>query len=977
MLRNVVAALVALLSPLTVRAHEATGMTPALRGFVSGIKDPVHTRDLGLRRLSVTVAIRGAVAETTVETEFLNTTGETMEGDFRFQLPPGAVVTGYALNVNGRMIDGVLVDRPRARAVYDARVRVRVDPGVAEVEPDNLFHAQVNPILPGRGRTIRLRFAMPVPTTGYRLPIAVATPSQGWRVAASVSGRDAAPSLRLPGGARVVLGRTPDGFAGAVERTRTSLSGDILVDAPATSPPVLVSEHASGERDVQVGGTLAGGDAKQGGSLRVYWDRSRARLDGDVAAEIALVRRLVARLHPSTVELVAFNSSGVVRATVGDADAAAAWLGTIRYRGATSYAPLADDMATERCLLFAEGGPAIDRAAGFAPKCRLDAVSSAAGADRGWLRHVSGGTGGGAYQLEGTATDELVRRITAPSAGVVGVTDRDGRPLPFVPLDAAAGRWLSLVRAPAFGPITMRLAEDGAVREQTIAVDGPSLPFDAAGALIAADQLASLGATEQREQYVALSRRYGVASPSLSFLVLENAADYVVARVEPPAGYPADALDDYLRARKAADAASTGRTTAWVDHVAEEWTQTVAWWNRKLDPAAVPRRIATSRSFDRTAPPVASPAPMVPESRTPLPPPPPPPPMMAPPAPSSIDSVVVTGNRIEPGATRGKTSTGAVAAIHIEPWQPDRPYLELYDGRPADFDARFLEAEKRHGSLPIFYLDTAEWMRRHGRAVEAAEMVASALALPTANEVTLGIVADRLERYGDVDRAIELRERQAALDPERPQPRRLLALALARRAALRPNSARADLERAVGLLYAVATTPHDDAWNGIETIALVEANALLPRLHRLGGTVAMDPRLVKLLDVDARVVIDWTTDGSDMDLWVDEPDGERAIYNNQRTAIGGHLSTDMTRGYGPEEYLLRRAPAGTYLVQANVFAPDRLDPNGATLLTAHLFRNFGRPTQREEAVDVEVTRDDKGAKQIGRIVVPAGSGGGK
>lgn len=310
------------------------------------------------------------------------------------------------------------------------------------------------------------------------------------------------------------------------------------------------------------------------------------------------------------------------------------------------------------------------------------------------------------------------------------------------------------------------------------------------------------------------------------------------------------------------------------------------------------------------------------------------------------------------------------ASIEIDAWQPERPYLELYDGKPADFDERFLEAEARHGSLPIFYLDTAEWLRKRGRSAEAIEMVLSALELPTANDVTFGIVADRLERYGAVDRAIELRERQAALDPERPQPKRFLALALARRASLQPKNARADLTRAIKLLYDIAMTPTDGEWNGIELICLDEANALMPRLKKLGGSVDMDPRLVAVLDVDVRVVIDWTTDATDMDLWVDEPNGERAIYNNRHTAIGGSLSDDMTQGYGPEEYMLHRAPPGTYQVQANVYASDRIDPNGATLLTAHLFRDFGRQTEREESIDVELKRDEKGSKMIGRIVVP-------
>ncbi len=199
------------------------------------------------------------------------------------------------------------------------------------------------------------------------------------------------------------------------------------------------------------------------------------------------------------------------------------------------------------------------------------------------------------------------------------------------------------------------------------------------------------------------------------------------------------------------------------------------------------------------------------------------------------------------------------------------------------------------------------------------QVVLSALELPAANATTLGIVADRLERYGAIDRAIELRERQAAA----------------------------------------------------RLVALMEANALLPRLKRLGGRSPLEPALTALLDTDIRVVVDWTTDATDLDLWVDEPGGERAIYNHPRTASGGHLSNDMTAGFGPEEYFLHRAPAGEYVVRANVYTADRLDPNGLSLLTAHLFRDFGRATQRVEVVDIELRRDEHGEKMIGRIAVPS------
>jgi uncharacterized protein YfaP (DUF2135 family) len=122
--------------------------------------------------------------------------------------------------------------------------------------------------------------------------------------------------------------------------------------------------------------------------------------------------------------------------------------------------------------------------------------------------------------------------------------------------------------------------------------------------------------------------------------------------------------------------------------------------------------------------------------------------------------------------------------------------------------------------------------------------------------------------------------------------------------------------------------------------------------------VPLDERLIAMLDVDLRVVLEWNTDETDMDLWVDEPTGERAIYNHPKTATGGRLSNDMTNGYGPEEYLLHRAPDGTYTVRVNVYRTDQLNPNGATTVVAHVFRNYGRANEREQTLELELKHHD-------------------
>ena len=936
---------------------------PSLTASAAGVRDAAHARDIALRRFDVAVRVHGAVAETTIIAEFANEGRDVLEGDFRLALPKDAVVTGYALDIGGTLVDGVLVDQPKAKAVYEAQVRRRVDPGLAEVVPEGGFRTRVFPIPPGGGRKIQVRFVAPVGAEGFRLPLRIAAAREGWTVRVVADGVRAMPALLMPDGRQGTWqGGGQQGGQTAEASGKGTLNGAIVV-APVATADTIVSRHRTGERYVQLSGMLPPAAApKAGGTLRVYWDRSRSRLSDRHGAEYALLRQVIAALQPRQIEIVTFASDGATRTVAATADAAIEAVRGVRYRGATSFEAVAEAAGsatatagtpTDRCLLFSDGRPTIDRAIVFAPRCRLDAIAVSPTADIGWLRHLAGATGGQAF-APGEDVAGVAAALASAVAGVATVVDEDGNELAVVPLAAPPGQWRVVARAPVLGGVRVRIG--GAETPRSL---GEAVPFDGDGAMVAADLLTTFGGTTQRPEYVATSRRYGVASPSLSFLVLEAPQDYLTADIAPPANYPSDALSLYLDSRKRMDGERADEKRLRLERVTHDWTEQVAWWKRRFDPTAeaAAKKQAARIARSNNPPAVVMYAP-------PAPPPPPPPPAPAPEpgeaAPAGAD-IVVTSSRVQPSAP----------AVSIEAWQPDREYLRAFDAAPARFDERFAEAESEAGGVPAFYLDSAEWLRRHGRTMDAVQVVLSALELPAANATTLGIVADRLERYGAIDRAIELRERQAALEPDRPQPRRLLALALSTRAATRPATALADLARAVALLREVAVMPLDQRWDGIDLVALMEANALLPRLKRLGGSSPLEPALTALLDTDIRVVVDWTTDATDLDLWVDEPGGERAIYNHPRTATGGHLSNDMTAGFGPEEYFLHRAPAGEYVVRANVYNADRLDPNGLSLLTAHLFRDFGRATQQVEAVDIELKRDEHGEKMIGRIAIPS------
>jgi hypothetical protein len=965
--------------PLLASGAFAQGASPSLSARVAGIDSEAAARKLRIETLDVSVRIRGTIAETVVTARFVNPGGDNLEGDFTLAMPPGSVVTGYALDIGDRMIEGVLVDQRQGRIAYERLVRGRVDPGLAEVGRDNLFRTRIFPIPPGGGRTIRLHFVTPLdPARGYVLPFHDTGEIGRLTMALEVTGASR-PGLSIAGISE--LFRDEGGVQRfTLDRRGASLAGSVII-VTSEGPVIHVSRHGNGERFFEISDRAPGegGPAAPPRSVAIFWDRSLSRADDDLEAEIALVRTYLERVRPQAIELILFDSSGVERGRVAGAAALVARLRAVRYRGATSFAGLAGARltGTGACLLFSDGLATIDRREGFRPDCPLFALSSARDADRAWLGALARNGGGEAFDLSVRRRDEVLARMTRQVPRVLDVRTTGGTRIDYSLLDGGERGWRILGPLPETGLIVVRLSglPDGQT-QRVYARRAPEAAGDGAGALWAAERVALLAASDERSRdaVVDFSRRYSVAGPDVSFIVLENGRDYAQAKIEPPAGAPAEWREAYeqVRAQMAQQEASerSGRLMTMI----AQWREIREWYAMRFNrPRGEPRR------RNRVQPPV-----MVPPQPVPM------PPMeersVAAPSDSNEQNVAVTGVRIRrPAITNdmpismvggqageaGRNGRGRSGTIALEPWKPERPYLRALEAAsPAARERVFAEQQHEHGDLPAFWLDVADWAWRHGRRADAIAFVLSALDLPTRNSQTLAIVADRLMRYGETDRAIWLLERLLAAEGDRPQPRRNLALALARRAQGAPAAqARADLGRAIALLTEVVMTPWDGAYEGIEMISLIEANRLIARYRALGGRdVALDARLIALLDFDLRVTIEWQTEASDVDLWVDEPGGERAIYSNPRTAIGGRLSNDMTQGYGPEEYLLRRAPAGAYEIHANVFAADRLSPNGAQRVTARIIRDYGRATEREELVDIEVLPgEDGGERRVGTV----------
>src|SRR5688572_27148337 len=112
----------------------------------SAARSPLLSADgaaLPLARLTVEATLAGFLARTTTTMTFRNDHDRPLAGELVFPLPEGATVSGYALDIEGALVEGVIVEQRAARVAFETETRKRVDPGLVELVRGNSFRTRV------------------------------------------------------------------------------------------------------------------------------------------------------------------------------------------------------------------------------------------------------------------------------------------------------------------------------------------------------------------------------------------------------------------------------------------------------------------------------------------------------------------------------------------------------------------------------------------------------------------------------------------------------------------------------------------------------------------------------------------------------------------------------------------------------------------------------------------------------------------
>ena len=159
--------------PPWLRYFKGTLTTESLGSLVAMVDGRNVPLTVGYHK--VTVDIRDQIARTVIEESFVNHTAGRLEGVFHFPLPADASISGFGMWIGDTLVEADVVEKQRAREIYETILRENRDPGLLEWSGGNIFKARVFPILPHSEKRIKLTYTQVLPRQGnsYRYSYAL------------------------------------------------------------------------------------------------------------------------------------------------------------------------------------------------------------------------------------------------------------------------------------------------------------------------------------------------------------------------------------------------------------------------------------------------------------------------------------------------------------------------------------------------------------------------------------------------------------------------------------------------------------------------------------------------------------------------------------------------------------------------------------------------------------------------------------
>ena len=940
------------------------------------VRGQYNANPMQLQELSMDILVMGQTAVTTMEMTFYNPNDRVMEGEFEFPLSNGQEVSRFALDIDGKLREGVVVDKALGRQAFEDIARRNVDPGLLEKTEGNNFRARVYP-MPAQGvRRILIAFEQELSQKDgrdfYFLPIASGVKLKHFKLRTEVVARQVKADIENT--LQLNFGQSRNSYISEVKKENYTLDKNIGLTFPKIDKPQLLTATKGTDS------YLYGNIALEKQSLRekdkpkrigILWDTSSSSQKRDFAKEFALLDAYFKEIKEVKVALTTFHirSSAAIPFKVenGNWQELRQYLEKLVYDGATDPQAMLFPQESDEYFLFSDGifnfrdkNFDFTRLIGqlHAP---VNVVCSQLVANLDKLQYLAGATGGSFINLNTQEVSEAVKALQYQAFQILDYKVKKGNVVNIYPqkgtLVGENFTFSAYLNSEEATLVVSLGYPNKVIVEKELTFSKNTAASDEEFALLrrvwAEKKIAQLRREGAESKAIdATGRRYGIVTEGNSLIVLETAEDYVRYQITPPK----ELEQEYNKLSSKINIEKMEEQKQALERVISQSKEQTSWWQTSY-PIKAQKKTKKNKKYGT----------------------PPPPAMMV-----HAEEIAEYNNAAEvlkdvshddaKMADMGTAGYDIIADNSAQPmemelaepvaktlgyeppqativlnaYDPDTPYLKVMEyADPDKVIETYHKLKKEYGQTPSFYVDVADYFFKKGDLAQAVLVVSNLAELNLEDAQLLRVLGYKLSSYKAYKDAIEVFRKVVAIREEEPQSYRDLGLALAEDK---------QYQEAVETLYKVVKNAWDERFGDVQLITMNDINSLIAR-HKGIKTNFIDKRLLKSEPVDIRVVLSWDTDNCDMDLWVTDPTDEECLFSNPLTYLGGKISKDVTQGYGPEEFMIKKAPKGTYKIAVDYYGTHSQKQLMPVNLRITFYTHFGTDKEQKQETTVRLSNE--------------------
>ena len=918
-----------------------------------------------LQDAKINVEIIGNIATTTYEFTYYNPNQKLLEGEFILPLTENQTLAALSLDINGKMRDGVVVEKQKARQTFEAVVRRGVDPALTEKVSGNQFKLRIYPFNSHGTRKVRVTVEEPLTIHNdeylYMLPLDYETKLKEFSlsiIAPNASKLD----TKLEG---LKLDKKDGVYSANFSAKDFNPQGVLALSMEKSKEPQIFTHTEEGETYfyTDIENLALPRDKALPKKLVIFWDRSLSGAKRDLKAEQEFLLAYLKKLNNVEVEFITFNIrlDKTQNFTINDGNGKeiAKVLSELVYDGATSF-DILPKVEADEILIFSDGIDTFGKERFNAQDTLTYLISSSPEFEK-----LKGAT---FINLRELSEDEAIKRMLKEPLRVVSYEHSSKVSEIYPSVNSIVFDNVSIVGIVKGKEESVKVNFGYSKNEVTFSkefVIKAGTSNDAVERLWAEGKIRDLEQDKvaNKKEITRLGQMYSIVTDGTSLLVLENVSDYITYGIRPPE----DLLEEYNRYQASKQTQVEANEKSAIEESVSEAEVVKDWWNKDFDDTPPPKKYTKLKGsrqdssgnddedneddgaqadFEEGRVDAMVAHENSPEERS-----------------GMVFAKQLVGSRSDMVLAKSASgnnvlgsNTPRAATIKLEAWNPDTPYLKiLAKSSDEELYKDYLKLKLGYSDQPSFYFDvTDEFMRRNLKE-DALVVLSNIVEMELDNVELLRIAANKLLELKYTNYAVTLSEKILELRGEDPQSYRDLALAY---------EANDDKQKALEYFYKVLTKKWA-RFTPIKQTVFVELNRLIAMNPSLDVS-KIDKRLIFKMPVDIRIVLSWSSDNTDIDLHVNDPYGNHCYYSNKLTPVGGRYTADFTDGFGPEEFMQKKALKGKYVIKANNFADRRQSVSGPSTLYLDLFTNYGRKEETHQRLLVRAG-DVKKDTPIGEI----------